>query len=127
MVYVESDVIVIASSQLPVPLRIVDEDGNAIDLSGATKAQLRLQNINSSAELITFSTDDDTPLLSFDDIANGLLELNPATDSFTDAGTYRYQIWVFWDETQYCFPDDGLKTVAKWVVEANIQDAGAES
>ena len=128
MVYEDGDVEVVATSQRPIPLRIIDEHGENGDLTGATSAQLRLQNINDTSDLITFKTTD-SPQKFFlpEDLTTGLCTLNPAIDDFIEPKTYRYQIWGFGLNGKFSYPDDKKKTVYEWKVVAEVPEEGAES
>lgn len=128
MVYSQGNIIVVAKSERYVPIQIVDEDGGAVDITGTVSAQLRLVNIHDNTDLKTFSTNDDSPILFLDnDLTTGKLELRPTTETFTEEGTYRYQIWLYDSTRRYSVPDNGKETYYTWTVNADIEQEGAES
>ena len=93
---VTGDLIITAGSQDYITWQLLQDDGvTAIDLSAATKVELKMTNLDTGAAK-NFATDDVPKKLFITDAANGKIQLRPAADDFPAAARYEFYI-VFTD------------------------------
>jgi len=86
---------------------VKDQDGDVVDLSGATAAE------------VTFKLNDNTVLTkdcSFHDRTNGIIKYTVEDDVLTEPGELQMQIKVTWSASQAFYSDAILEVVDRRVV-----------
>ena len=86
---------------------VKDQDGDVVDLSGATEAA------------VTFKLNDNTIVTkdcSFHDRTNGIVKYTVGDDILTEPGELQIQIKVTWSASQIFYSDTILENVDRRVV-----------